>query len=580
MADFLKKYGIIVVLLVNILLYYPSINSGFLLDDKLLIKDDFRITNVVHLPKFFPLERPVREFTLMIDYYLHQYDTRWYHFTNIVMHLLVILFLFRLFTVLGFNPIVSFFTILLFSVHPFSMDAVYVITHRKEILALLFGIFAILSYKEDYKWITVFGVVYTLFLFVISKRWDALVYLGILLLIFYMKRFRKYLYYIISYMLSILSKESGIFFPFSIYGLKKEKGYKFFISFPLIIIGLSLFFIKRLEFVNYSLSYPFIKVPYYLFLYIKMFLFPFSLFSMMPYAKPQIWEIVLGYLFIVGIGYLILINWKRYKFFIIWALSFYLPVSGILPVKVAFGIRYFYAILPFLMFIITDTLYRKKDRIIYIFVLYIFTASIFNISHYKNSEMFWKWEIKHNPNPTACNNLGILMEEKGNESEAKEYYSRAIEISDGTYFKSVNNLASLYYKEKKYKEAIRLFRRATEISSTPQVYFNTGLVYYKISRYDSAEYFYRKALELEPRYDAALRNLILVEMRLNKTDTIFYLLKDLIKIDPRYTWAYDMIKPFFERMGDTAAIEECDRMKNYYKNWKSGDKIIVPNFVK
>ncbi len=580
MADFLKKYGIIVIILVNILIYYPSIHSGFLLDDKLLIKDDFRITNVVHLPKFFPLERPVREFTLMIDYYLHQYDTRWYHFTNIVMHLLVILFLFRLFTVLKFDPIVSFFTILLFSIHPFSMDAVYVITHRKEILALLFGIFAILSYKEDYKWMTLFGVSYTIFLFAISRRLDALIYLGLLLLIFYIKQLRKYLYYVISYLLSILSKESGILFPFSIYGLKKERGYKFFISLPFVIIGLSLFLVKRLEFVDYSLLYPFIKVPYYLFLYVKMFLFPFSLFSMMPYAKPHIWQILLGYLFIGGIAYLIFINWRKYKFFIIWALSFYLPVSGILPVKVAFGIRYFYAILPFLMFIITDTLCKKKDKLLYVIVFYIFVASVFNISHYRNSEMFWKSEVKHNPNPIAYNNLGIIMEEKGNKSAAKEYYSKAIEISDGTYFKSVNNLASLYYKEKNYKEAIRLFRKATEISSTPQVYFNTGLVYYKINQYDSAEYFYRKALELEPRYDAAIRNLILVEMRLNKMDTIYYLLKDLIRIDPRYTWTYDMIKPFFERMGDTSAVEECNRMKEYYKNWKSGDRIIIPNFVK
>ncbi len=535
MSSFIRKYGFLILIILNILIYIPSLKSGMLLDDITLIKDDFRITNISHLPSYFPFQRPVRALTFMSDYLLYGLNKLWgFHLTNILLHILAVFLLWKVFLYLKIKIEYIFYALLLFSIHPFTMDAVYIISHRKESLMLIFILLMIYTFRDNIKYI---------FLFVLS------------------------------YLFAIFSKETAGLFPFALYFNATSKRLKILSLIPLLgILGL-LFFINRVNYDIAILRDIFLKIPFYFFNYLYKLVFPFKMFSITPYRHPMLYEIIIGYILIFVLFFLLMKTEKDKldKILLMWIFSLYFPISGILPLSLGFGFRYMYAILPALfVFIIKRVPFFRKYLMYPFIALFAFTFFV-NMNSYKNEENFWKREITNNPTPVGYTNIALYYSKIGRDDLAEEYYKKALKIAPG-YFKPLNNLSTIMVKKGDYKSAAEYIKKAINVNpNVPQLYFNAGIIYYKLSKYDSAAYFYEEALKIEPNYNVALKNLILLNIQIGRKDSLKLQLKRLITIDPRQIWAYDILYKLFVKDNDTLNAKACMEYKHFYDTvWKPG----------
>jgi hypothetical protein len=138
--------------------YANSVTGSFLWDDHTLIENNLFIKNWRYLPDIFlnqlgsgagtsgMLYRPIQVLTYMIDYRFYRLSPAGYHITNIILHLLSGWFLFKLLRTVLKDSKVSFFSALLFLVHPVQTEAVSYISGRADSLAALFIILSFIYY--------------------------------------------------------------------------------------------------------------------------------------------------------------------------------------------------------------------------------------------------------------------------------------------------------------------------------------------------------------------------------------------------------------------------------------------------
>lgn len=188
--------GLAVVMAAVVLVYVNTLQNGFTIDDEMLIQQDIRIRSLKAILSFFvpPIEgpgtltfgyRPIRELTYAIDYQFSGLNPVGYHLTNLLLHGLAsgLAFLLALHLLGSLLPALA--TGLLFAVHPVQTEAVAYVTGRKDELVVIFylaGVLSFLSYR-------------------VHRSRPALV--GV----------------IASYLLALLSKESGITLPLTLLAL-------------------------------------------------------------------------------------------------------------------------------------------------------------------------------------------------------------------------------------------------------------------------------------------------------------------------------------------------------------------------
>jgi tetratricopeptide (TPR) repeat protein len=126
--------------------YQSSFFGHFTYDDIPLILGNPFIRDWHHLPVLLEGGRPVRALTLMFDYALWGLDHRGYHLTNFLLHILASLLCFFFLKTLFQNRRLAFISAILFALHPVHTEAVMGISHRKEMLAMIFLLIAYLSY--------------------------------------------------------------------------------------------------------------------------------------------------------------------------------------------------------------------------------------------------------------------------------------------------------------------------------------------------------------------------------------------------------------------------------------------------
>ena len=134
---------------VVLLLYLPSMTSGFVWDD-----DDTLTANpLVHAPDGLrriwlttdPADYfPVHYSSLWLEWRVWKMNAAGYHVTNVLLHAGICVLLWRIF--LRMNVRGAWFAALLFAIHPVNVESVTWITQRKNLLGMLFGCAAALSY--------------------------------------------------------------------------------------------------------------------------------------------------------------------------------------------------------------------------------------------------------------------------------------------------------------------------------------------------------------------------------------------------------------------------------------------------
>jgi tetratricopeptide (TPR) repeat protein len=96
------------------------------------------------------------------------------------------------------------------------------------------------------------------------------------------------------------------------------------------------------------------------------------------------------------------------------------------------------------------------------------------------------------------NKAGMAQIQMARFEDAKSSFQKAIKL-DKTNGKALNNLGSVYYRNKKYGRAAKYFRKALEIEpGTASFHSNLGSAYMGMKKIEKAMPEYERALELDP----------------------------------------------------------------------------------
>lgn len=131
---------------------------------------------------------------------------------------------------------------------------------------------------------------------------------------------------------------------------------------------------------------------------------------------------------------------------------------------------------------------------------------------YVDSETVYRTTIARNPVCwMACNNLGKLLSEHGQNSEAKQLFERALELHDN-YPEALNNYGILLAQQGQLDEAVTHFRESIRLAPaySPKAHFNLGRVLVTWGCIDKAKEHFEEALKAEPSYADARRGLDIV----------------------------------------------------------------------
>ena len=156
--------GLLALLLLTCIAYLPVLNgsAGFIWDDDAHVTNNAALHNsdglasiwtwgphalVDHATKPATQQYYPATFTsFWIEYHLWQNNPLGYHITNVALHLLSALLLWRLLRALGLSEGISFFAAALFALHPVNVESVAWISERKNTLSLFFYLLAALAW--------------------------------------------------------------------------------------------------------------------------------------------------------------------------------------------------------------------------------------------------------------------------------------------------------------------------------------------------------------------------------------------------------------------------------------------------
>ena len=167
----MKKPTIILLLGLTFLTFANSLSNGFIGDSQSLFRNNSFYKHSANLKYVFSRKlimapeqyqprwgeesfysglisfRPLTALTFFADYALYRDSPFGFHLTNILLHLLTVGLVFALARSLLPNPAAAFMAALLFGVHPVQSEVVNCIGYRSDLLATLFILVALLTYR-------------------------------------------------------------------------------------------------------------------------------------------------------------------------------------------------------------------------------------------------------------------------------------------------------------------------------------------------------------------------------------------------------------------------------------------------
>lgn len=98
-----------------------------------------------------------------------------------------------------------------------------------------------------------------------------------------------------------------------------------------------------------------------------------------------------------------------------------------------------------------------------------------------------------------ANKIGLAYHQMHLLGLAKKNYERSIKLNP-RYSDAINNLGTVYYSERRYRQAVKYYRRAMRCSPTPSatVAANIGSAYFARKKYSDAAEWYEKAVRIDP----------------------------------------------------------------------------------
>jgi tetratricopeptide (TPR) repeat protein len=422
----------------------------------------------------------------------------------------------------------SFFTAILYAVHPIHTEAVSIIAHRQELLAMLFMLLGLIFYINPAP-ISMGNMKFNnntkVGQYIPENRGGVK-----------QKSTKNYLPLIIScifFALSLGAKEVAFVFPllllvYDIYFDREKLKLKHYIPY-LIILGVFLllfsipsprwnFKISGFDTVSFghalsgNRTYASILLTQLkgFALYLKLLIFPhpLNIDYYFPIYNSIFQDGLLFYLILfLAIIFLTILTYKRYRiisFGIAWFLINLLPVLNILPKTYFVAERYLY-IPSFGFCLIVGWLFykgilKKQTKILSIVIFILITVlysykTIQRNFDFKSESTLWTAALKYNPKSVhGHHNLGVGLFESGKAEQAINEFKQAIELAP-TFAKSYYNLGLAYFALNDNEKAIENLEKSILLDPKPgESYAALASIYQKTELFDLAILNYKSAI--------------------------------------------------------------------------------------
>ncbi len=481
------KHCYLIIAILNVVIFYNSLYNDFVFDDESVIQQNQGITSLSNIPKFFTGEegfhkvignyyRPVVFTTYAIDYSIWKLNPFGYHLTNLLIHLVACLLLFRILLILfsysDFNLFISLLGTLVFSAHPIHTEAVSWISGRTDSLFTLFFFAAFYFYLKSQKQSeegkykkNIFLMLLFFTLGLLCK--EMMITFPVIVILFdilYSGYKQKYTLQIFRDRLPVYGMIAAVTLIFifirhsALAGVPDRPNYLYFIGKdPITVLATMLK-----------------TVPVYL----RLMILPINLLYHYNGVLPDSnsfadFKVILSMIFItcmIVTAFILAEKFPPVSFGILFFLITLLPVMNIVPTMNLMAERFLY--LPSFALIIVLCFFtaraineRSFKRILSFFFAVIFVFSYLTIhrnAEWKNNDTLYK----------TANNI------------------------DGTVL--LVNAGNIYANQKDYSEAMARYKRALEIRDNNLLaHHNSGLIYYIQNKYDSAAVEFKKALAID-----------------------------------------------------------------------------------
>src|SRR3989338_5720489 len=421
----------VVLFLITSAAYFNILQNKLFFDDEELIYKNSYIQNLSYLPKYFTqnmtagagkisnMYRPLLLLSLAFDYRLWKLNPAGYHLTSIMLHffngLLVYLVLQKLFN----NKFISFFTSLLFIIHPVQTEAVAYASGRTDPLYAIFLLGSLLCALSYFT----------------RRRFNIFLFTGSVIL----------------FIFSLLSKESAVILPLLIIFIlivldtKIKSRLRSITLIGLFMMVDLIYIILRLTKLNFLNSFNFYDVStlYSSHLEIRLFTFSKVFFNyllvlffpkdLIVARKPEIitsflnpWVLIFSFFVIVAI-FIIAKYWKFNKIYFFafgWFIITILPVSGIIPINNIEAEHYLYlpsvAVFSLVSFLIYKIWSNSRNYeikrlfcvLVIMAVLLLFFRTVVRNYDWKDPESFYALSLKQSPwNISMRHNLAMTYAE-------------------------------------------------------------------------------------------------------------------------------------------------------------------------
>lgn len=398
--------------------------------------------------------RPLVSVSFMLDYLLSYKQEKEnslfpvisplvFHITNSLWHACVVILVFLLLNRLKAPFFVSFWTGVIYAVHPIPTEAVTYISGRADMMSAVFllaGVISCIQYLQGEKGL------------------------------------RKKLYLIacpLFFTLGLLSKESSNIFPLlilliipftpNIQNFQKAPGFqqiKKWLPLLLSVIVSAIYIVLRMTLLNFSeKSVSIIKtwgdkiveIGQSFAFYIRILFFPFGLHMEQTLENTPYWTALLGYAFLIIISLIAYWSWKNklYRVFIsiLWFLITWFPISGFFTLNAPQAehwmytpmIGFWWCVLEIIYYYIkpltSQNSYKKyilpAINILFIIItLFYFYLTYLRNQDWKDNETIFRSTLHYNPNTIRVRyNLAVTYEEiMKNYPGAKREYQELIKV--------------------------------------------------------------------------------------------------------------------------------------------------------
>jgi hypothetical protein len=532
-TNFRKKISaLLLISVVTITVYFGSINNLFTTwDDPVYILNNPHIKElsvksilrIFQTPEYMRNYQPVVLVSYAVDHYFYSFKSYGYHITNLLFHLCNVILVWILFYLLAEELTLATVVALFFAIHPMHVESVAWLSARSDLLFTFFYISSIICY---------------------------------LLYRHQTDRKRYYLFSIILFLFSLISKALAVSLPFVLllfdyYASRKFDRKMLFEKIPFFVIslmgGIIAFLVRQPVKISSAIgTYSFLDRmllgSYSTVTYLWKLLTPVQLCAIYNFPGENNGLLPAGfwlYLFCVALIVIVIIYSCKYsKKYFFGMMFFFITIVSVLPFfnlpLPIMADRYSYLPSLGLFFVIAVGIQEIKNKLLTkksfktfrsisvallgMYILWLGHLTLNKIKVWKDGVTLWTDVIESYPNdsgPYKNRGMAYLTTERYVDAiadfthalELRPQYPDAL-IGRGVAFIGMNN----------YDNALVDFTTAAELEpQNATVYFNKGFTLANLDRYGEAIKSYSIAIELKHDYGEAYVNRGFAELQLGDT---------------------------------------------------------------